>query len=63
MSKRLSPGLRAYFSAMGQKGGRIGGKRALETMTPAERSQRASKAGRVAAAVWRARRDALKKDE
>jgi hypothetical protein len=34
---------------MGRKGGRIGGKRSLETMTPAERSARAKKASVAAA--------------
>ena len=29
---------------MGRKGGKIGGKRSLETMTPKERSERARKA-------------------
>ncbi len=34
---------------MGSKGGKIGGKRSLETMTPEERSERAKKASLVAA--------------
>jgi hypothetical protein len=34
---------------MGKKGGRIGGKRSLETMTAEERSARAKKASLVAA--------------
>ena len=34
---------------MGRKGGRIGGKRSLETMTAAERSARAKKASLAAA--------------
>jgi hypothetical protein len=54
MATRLDPALRAYFQAMGQKGGRIGGKRSLETMTPEARRARASKAGAVGAAVKRA---------
>jgi hypothetical protein len=33
-----------YFRKQGAKGGRIGGKRSLETMTPQERSERARKA-------------------
>ena len=36
---------------MGRKGGKVGGKRALETMTPEERSARAKKASRKAAEV------------
>jgi hypothetical protein len=34
---------------MGRKGGKIGGKRSLETMTPEQRSARAKKASMVAA--------------
>ncbi len=34
---------------MGRKGGKIGGKRSLETMTPEERSARAKKASIAAA--------------
>ena len=44
---------RALFSEImreiGRKGGKIGGKRSLETMTPEERSARAKKASLVAA--------------
>jgi hypothetical protein len=44
---------RALFSEImreiGRKGGKIGGKRSLETMTPAERSARAKKASLAAA--------------
>jgi hypothetical protein len=35
------------MSAMGKKGGKIGGKRRLITMTPEERSERASIAARA----------------
>jgi len=56
MSKpRISPELRAYFSKLGKKGGKIGGRRSLETMTPAERSARAKNASLAAAAGRRAR--------
>jgi hypothetical protein len=37
------------MSEMGRKGGKIGGKRSLETMTPEERSARAKKASMAAA--------------
>ena len=37
------------MSELGQKGGKIGGKRSLETMTPEERSARAKKASEAAA--------------
>jgi len=36
---------------MGRKGGKIGGKRSLETMTPAERTARAKKAAAASAKV------------
>jgi hypothetical protein len=38
-----------YMGAIGAKGGKIGGKRSLETMTPEERSARAKKAAMAAA--------------
>ena len=37
------------MSEMGRKGGKVGGKRSLETMTPEERSARAKKASMAAA--------------
>ena len=54
MSKKLPPAVLQYFREQGAKGGRIGGRRALETMTPAERVARAKKAS-AAAAVARKR--------
>jgi len=39
--------LSAYMSAMGRKGGRIGGKRRLVTMTPAQRKNAAAKAAKA----------------
>ena len=39
----------------GAKGGRIGGKRALETMTPEQRAARAKKASKAAAEARKAR--------
>jgi hypothetical protein len=53
--KRLPPDVLEYFRQQGAKGGRIGGARALETMTPAQRSARAKKASVAAAAVRTAR--------
>ena len=41
---------------LGRKGGRIGGKRSLETMTPEERSARAKKASMAAAQKRTAKR-------
>jgi hypothetical protein len=44
MAKRLPPEVREFFKKQGAKGGKIGGKRSLETMTPEQRSERARKA-------------------
>jgi hypothetical protein len=41
MDKRL---ISKVMSEMGRKGGKVGGKRSLETMTPEERVARAKKA-------------------
>jgi hypothetical protein len=50
----------AFFQRTGRKGGKIGGKRSLETMTKAERIARAKKAGAASAKV-RAKKAARKK--
>ena len=47
--KKLPPDVLAFFKKQGAKGGRIGGKRALETMTPTQRVARATKASAAAA--------------
>ena len=39
--------LSAYMSAMGRRGGMVGGKRRLVTMTPAARKKAAAKAAQV----------------
>jgi len=44
------------MSEMGRKGGKIGGKRSLVTMTPEERSARAKKASMAAAKKRTAKR-------
>ena len=44
MAKRLPPEVLEFFKRQGAKGGKIGGKRSLETMTPEQRSERARKA-------------------
>jgi uncharacterized protein YdaU (DUF1376 family) len=49
-----------FFRKQGAKGGKIGGKRSLETMTPEERSARAKKASQRAAEV-RTKKAAAKK--
>ena len=46
--KRLPAEALEYFRKLGAKGGRIGGKRRLETMTPEERSASAKKASLAA---------------
>jgi hypothetical protein len=46
---------------IGRKGGKIGGKRSLETMTPEERSARAKKAATAAAKKRTAERLAREK--
>lgn len=39
--------LSEYFAQIGSKGGKIGGKRRLKTMTPQERKKIAKKAARI----------------
>lgn len=53
--KQLPPDVLAYFRQQGAKGGRIGGQRAADTMTAAQRSARAKKGGLAAAASRRAK--------
>jgi hypothetical protein len=54
--KRLPPDVLEYFRNEGSKGGKIGGKRSLETMTPEERTERAKKASAAAVAARRAKK-------
>lgn len=49
--KKLPPEVLEFFRKEGAKGGKIGGKRSLETMTPAERTARAKKASDAAVAI------------
>jgi len=51
MAKKLPPAVLRFFREQGAKGGRIGGRRALETMTPAARVARAKKASAAAVAA------------
>jgi hypothetical protein len=55
MTTKLPPDVLAFFRREGAKGGRIGGKRSLVTMTPAERKARAKKASQAAAVARTAR--------
>ena len=48
--KQLPASVLAYFRKQGAKGGKIGGKMSLETMTAAQRTARAKKAGLARAA-------------
>ena len=54
--KRLPPEVLEYFRKQGAKGGKIGGKRSLETMTPEERTARAKKASHAAVAARKAKK-------
>jgi hypothetical protein len=49
MDKKTKALFSKIMSELGRKGGKIGGKRSLETMTPAERVTRAKKASAAAA--------------
>ena len=54
----LPPDVLRFFTEQGARGGRIGGRRSLDTMTPAERVARAKKAS--AAAVVARKKSAKK---
>ena len=54
--KRLPSEVLEFFRKQGAKGGKIGGKRSLETMTPEERRARAKKASAAAIAALKAKR-------
>jgi hypothetical protein len=51
VKKKLPPDVIAFFKKQGSRGGKIGGKRSLETMTPEERTTRAKKAAAKSAEV------------
>jgi hypothetical protein len=61
MNKKTKTLFREIMREIGSKGGKIGGKRSLETMTPAERSARAKKASLAAAKKRTAKRLAAKR--
>jgi hypothetical protein len=50
-----------FFRAQGARGGKIGGKRSLETMTPEQRSERAQNASKKAAEARTQKAAAVKK--
>jgi hypothetical protein len=51
MGKKLPSEVLDYFRKQASKGGKIGGKRSLESMTAEERTARAKKAAAASAAV------------
>jgi hypothetical protein len=53
--KKLPSKVLKFFKEQGAKGGRIGGKRSLETMTAEQRTARAKKASKAAAEVRKAK--------
>ena len=55
MNRKLPNEVTEFFQQTGRLGGKIGGKRSLETMTPEERSQRAKKAAAASAEARRKR--------
>jgi hypothetical protein len=56
MDKKTKAIFSEIMREIGRKGGKIGGKRSLETMTPQERSARAKKASMAAAKKRTAKR-------
>jgi hypothetical protein len=55
MNRELPNDIAKFFQEAGRIGGKIGGKRSLETMTPEERSERAKKAAAASADARRNR--------
>ena len=56
MDKKTKAIFSEIMREIGRKGGKVGGKRSLETMTPEERSARAKKASMAAAKKRTAKR-------
>ncbi len=59
--KKLPSEVLRFFKEQGAKGGRIGGKRSLETMTAEQRAARAKKASKAAAEARKAKGKKTKK--
>jgi hypothetical protein len=53
MISKLPKDIAEFFQETGRLGGKIGGKRSLQTMTPEQRSERAKKAAAASAAARR----------
>ncbi|MFL5662385.1 MAG: hypothetical protein ACJ8BW_13705 [Ktedonobacteraceae bacterium] len=60
MKKEIDKAVSAYLASLGRKGGKIGGKRSLETMTPEQRTERAKIAAAKSAEI-RSEKSAAKK--
>ena len=61
MAKKLPLAVLEFLREQGAKGGRIGGKRSLETMTAEQRIARAKKASKAAAKARKARGKKVKR--
>lgn len=59
--KKLPSDVLEFFRKQGARGGKIGGKRSLVTMTAEQRAERAKKASRVAAEVRKAKANEAKR--
>jgi hypothetical protein len=55
MAKKAPPEVLAFLRTQAAKGGKVGGKRSLVTMTAAERKARAKKAGQASGAARKAK--------
>ena len=58
--KKLPSDVLKFFKEQGARGGRIDGKRSLETMTAAQRAARAKKASKAAAEARKVRAEKAK---
>ena len=58
--KKLPSEVLKFFKEQGARGGRIGGKRSLETMTAEQRAARAKKASKAAAVARKAKAKKVK---
>jgi hypothetical protein len=63
MATKLPAEVLTFLRKQGAKGGKIGGKRSLETMTPAQRTARARKASQAAVLARKAKARKAKKAE
>jgi len=59
--KEINQAVSAYLAELGRKGGKIGGKRSLETMTPEQRTERAKLAAAKSAEIRSEKSEAKKR--